>query len=56
MFDDELILTEVEDEIYMRKRDAALKFLGKRWVLHPEYEHDTKHNQNGSSFNRLRPQ
>lgn len=62
MFDDESLLNEVEveeevlHEIYARKRAKALEFLGKRWVLHPEYEHDQRHNQNGSSFNRLRAQ
>lgn len=60
MFDDESLLNEVEDEvlheIYARKRNVALEFLGKRWVLHPEYEHDPRHNQNGASFNRPRAQ
>lgn len=28
---------------YEEKRQQALDYLGKKWVLHPNYQHDPKH-------------
>lgn len=41
-------------DIFEKKREEALKFLGEKWVLHPEYEPDPRHNLSGYSTGKYK--
>lgn len=36
-------MTQTVNDAYAEKRQKALEFLGKKWVLHPQYTPDERH-------------
>lgn len=51
---DEMEVASEQQASLQSKLKKALEYLGKRWVMHPEYEYTPRHSQNGYSTGKYK--